>query len=497
VQVADNLAPGAPASLQLNPADGAIFARWGASSAPDVVAYQLVWGPKNSGEPLGFTPTNQALVTVGGALLYRIGALAQGTEYGVNIIALDVNGNSSTPTATQFAQAGVGGNPLPTTPINLTRVERTSNSASFTWSAGAGPVPAGYRVTYTRLGVSAETLPEMLEVDVTAPNVTLNELQTGGYYAVQVAAFNSDGWLSPATEAAYVSITNGVDGDGDGLPDDWAAAFSVSNGSADPDGDGLSNAVEQEYGSYPNLQDSDGDGLSDGEEQLAGTAWYDSQSNSYYLHPRLALSEDKLRFQAKLQPGGEAVSQSVTWANAGSGTLNLVSSSTSSWIVHSVNGNAIQVGINTSGLTPGFYSGVVKLGAATDSGPLVGDPACIRVNAWVLRADNDVPEKLNQAIRFSSLLNKRLGDEPFGVVATSTSGLAVTLASNTPAVCSLTGNMVTLNAVGTCTITAIQLGDSSYNPAPPVSQSFRVVAEGQTLPISRIYPLCVDKVMCR
>lgn len=476
VQVVDTTAPNAPSALTLNPTDDAIYARWEGSNSPDVAAYQIVWGPKDDGEPNGFALVNQALVTVGGELIYRIGAVSPGIEYGVHVLAIDVNGNASAPTATKFAQPGAGGNPIPSTPVNLTRVDRTSTSASFTWEAGAGPAPAGYRVTYTRLGVT----PETKQVDVTQPNVTLSDLQTGAYYAVRVAAFNSDGWLSTATEAAHVSITNGVDSNGDGLADDWANAFGVSGGNADPDGDGLSNVVEQEWGSYPNLQDSDGDGLSDGEEQLAGTAWYDSLSYDTYLHPRLAISDDKLRFRAKLQPGGEAAPQSVSWVNAGAGSLNIVSSSESDWILHSVNGNEIQVGIKTEGLTPGFYSGVVKLGAAPGNGPLVGDPACIRVNAWVLPADNDVPEKLNQVINFPALPNRTLGDAPFAISATASSGLPVSLASNTPEVCALAENVVTLLATGTCTITAIQLGDDTYNPAQAVSRSFRVLEQGQT-----------------
>jgi hypothetical protein len=79
------------------------------------------------------------------------------------------------------------------------------------------------------------------------------------------------------------------------------------------------------------------------------------------------------------------------------------------------------------------------------------------------------------------LPNKNLGDAPFAVTATASSGLTVTFAANTPAVCSVAGNMVTLTATGTCAITAIQLGDSAYNAAPTVIRSFQVLEQGQTL----------------
>lgn len=60
------------------------------------------------------------------------------------------------------------------------------------------------------------------------------------------------------------------------------------------------------------------------------------------------------------------------------------------------------------------------------------------------------------------------------LTATASSGLAVTLASNT-ATCNVSGNTVTGLSVGTCTITATQAGNSSYSPATN-SISFNIVA---------------------
>jgi hypothetical protein len=60
--------------------------------------------------------------------------------------------------------------------------------------------------------------------------------------------------------------------------------------------------------------------------------------------------------------------------------------------------------------------------------------------------------------------------------ATATSGLTVTLTSNTPGVCTVSGlNIVILaGASGTCSITATQAGNSSYGAAAPVTQNFAV-----------------------
>lgn len=76
---------------------------------------------------------------------------------------------------------------------------------------------------------------------------------------------------------------------------------------------------------------------------------------------------------------------------------------------------------------------------------------------------------------------------PNGTVAlgvTATSGLAVSLASTTPAVCSFSGSDAIMLATGVCTITADQAGNASYDPAPQVSQSFAISAADQTISLA-------------
>jgi len=85
----------------------------------------------------------------------------------------------------------------------------------------------------------------------------------------------------------------------------------------------------------------------------------------------------------------------------------------------------------------------------------------------------------SQTIVFAPLPDRTLGDPPFTVAATSTSGLPVSFSSLTPAVCTTggaNGATVTLAAAGTCTIAADQAGDIDYAPAPQVTQSFTVSA---------------------
>jgi hypothetical protein len=82
--------------------------------------------------------------------------------------------------------------------------------------------------------------------------------------------------------------------------------------------------------------------------------------------------------------------------------------------------------------------------------------------------------KLSQTITFGSLSSQPYGSAPFTVSATASSGLPVSFASTTSAVCTVSGSTVTLVKAGTCTIKATQAGNVDYDAATAVSQSFQV-----------------------
>src|SRR5439155_3509043 len=89
--------------------------------------------------------------------------------------------------------------------------------------------------------------------------------------------------------------------------------------------------------------------------------------------------------------------------------------------------------------------------------------------------------KADQNITFGTAPNPTFGNPPFAVSATSlsptapSSGIAITFASLTTAVCTtggINGATVTIVAAGSCTIAANQLGNANYNAAPQVTQTF-------------------------
>ncbi|OYQ49657.1 beta strand repeat-containing protein [Flavobacterium aurantiibacter] len=78
--------------------------------------------------------------------------------------------------------------------------------------------------------------------------------------------------------------------------------------------------------------------------------------------------------------------------------------------------------------------------------------------------------KANQIISFGPLNPKQDNDPDFALTATADSGLAVTYSSSNEAVSTISGDIVSILATGTTTITATQKGNENYNPATAVAQ---------------------------
>ncbi|MBX9757672.1 MAG: hypothetical protein K2Y29_02770, partial [Beijerinckiaceae bacterium] len=67
--------------------------------------------------------------------------------------------------------------------------------------------------------------------------------------------------------------------------------------------------------------------------------------------------------------------------------------------------------------------------------------------------------------------------------ATATSGLSVafSVAPASASVCSISGGVVTFNAIGSCVVQADQAGDTGFNAAPQETQAFSVGKGDQTI----------------
>lgn len=80
------------------------------------------------------------------------------------------------------------------------------------------------------------------------------------------------------------------------------------------------------------------------------------------------------------------------------------------------------------------------------------------------------PARIAQTITFGALQNKTVGDAPFTIAATASSGLPVSFLSSDPSVATVSGNTVTIVGQGSTTIMALQAGDKNFAAADPVYQ---------------------------
>ena len=130
--------------------------------------------------------------------------------------------------------------------------------------------------------------------------------------------------------------------------------------------------------------------------------------------------------------------------------------------------------------TPSATTGLGTL-TVNGSGGFASQTAPFTVNAV----------KQDQTITFGGLANKRPDQMPVTVSAFASSGLTVTFGSATPLVCTVSGTTVNYVANGTCTVTANQAGNATYNAAPQVSQGFAIGPAGQTITFATL----VDKAV--
>ncbi len=82
-------------------------------------------------------------------------------------------------------------------------------------------------------------------------------------------------------------------------------------------------------------------------------------------------------------------------------------------------------------------------------------------------------QKIPQTISFTPLSGAE-ADQRVALSASATSRLAVSFTSDTPGVCTVSGSTATAIKVGTCAITASQVGNDRYATAEPVRKSFQV-----------------------
>ncbi len=225
--------PGAPGSVSVQTGgDGELVVAWQEPSVLgglSVTGYTVQWRSGNE----EFGPQRQASVNASTAT-YTIRGLASGVQHVIRVMALNDNGAgvpSVSATGTPVAVAGV--------PTNLS-VTHGDETLTLQWqppSGAAGATVVQYIVQWTESGGSFGAPEQQATVSSLTLTYTIQNLQNGTAYDVQVIAVNTSGPSEPASATGTPStvpgapaITDIIAGSGE-LTVSWSAPDD--NGGAD------------------------------------------------------------------------------------------------------------------------------------------------------------------------------------------------------------------------------------------------------------------------
>lgn len=195
---------------------------------------------------------------------------------------------------------------------------------------------------------------------------------------------------------------------------------------------------------------------------------------------------------APVNAGGYAVVATIDDANyQGSATNTLTIDKAEATVTlgnlnHTYTGSAKQATVQTS---PSGLDVVVtydgEAAAPVNAGSYAVQAVVNAANYQGSAVGTLIINKANQAISFGALANKTYLDPDFTISATGgASGNAVTFAAT--GTCSISGSTIHITGAGSCTITASQAGNSNYNAAQDVAQSFSIAKAQATVTLSNL-----------
>jgi large repetitive protein len=182
--------------------------------------------------------------------------------------------------------------------------------------------------------------------------------------------------------------------------------------------------------------------------------------------------------------------QSVTVENIGNGPLSLSGLTVGSNFAQTTGSGTPADCTTSSALAPGASCNLSLSFTPSSIGPITGTATLTDNSLNGSPATQSIGlmgtgNQQTQTITFNPIPTQVLGT-PLSLSASASSGLTVSFASLTTAVCTVSGTTVTFATAGTCTIQASQSGNATYAAATPVSQSFSVMQKTQTITFNPI-----------
>jgi len=298
----------------------------------------------------------------------RLGGLLYNMTTLICVRAYDATGNLS---GCNVYGAAMPEGPAPRVgpPTGVVVLVQGSGSVTATWNSPAGNISGhlfSYRPSRCIAADAARSANEGPSPIVTGRfnTVALTGLTIGQTYEFMIRPYDDQFDLGPAVTINTMLI-DPTDANADGIADQWATLYGITDALGDNDGDGLPNLREFNRGANPLNADSDGDGFYDGEESNRGTDICGPGRPPAPIAPRLALAgEATMQFTGATNLGPGAP-QSLLIFNDGGGTLNWTAEASAPWIVLGDNAGEdsalLDVNVNPQGLMPGTYSGVVTI----------------------------------------------------------------------------------------------------------------------------------------
>lgn len=382
VVVSDTTPPPVPTIVGTIDLDDALIVTWWRDdTTPDLAGYlvehtipewneadQLPWGRRVIPHSPDESPWVERI---------RLGGLLNGLPTTVCVRSYDASGNVSgcdplthtlsltpRPTLGPPRRLTAWGGRTPFTGENYLRVNWEPPEPST-------GTPISYSLSYHIAGCilpNADSLadqgPSPIDVGNTQ-SYTLTGLTVGQTYRIGVRGLSSLGYAGPKAKT-FAMFIDPTDGNGDGLPDQWAQLYNLTGGpNDDRDGDGLSNLEEFTQKSNPLRADSDGDGYYDGEEVEWGTDVCGAEHPPYHAAPKLVVVGHADISVVAAANQSSVAAQELVLHNFGGGTLNWATTTSAPWItVGRESGSGmtfLPVGVNLSGLTVGRYTGTLTI----------------------------------------------------------------------------------------------------------------------------------------
>lgn len=395
--LADSTGPSTTFSKIVSPLDSGAIVCWQSPTARDTAGYVLRYTQRSFGNVDVQRLLRAAMRTDYPSVqdqCARLTGLPDGIPSTVEIASYDVSDNlgtffavgTVTPTFSSAADDPPGAPGAPTGSINGNR------DPVLGWAAAGGPGVANYTVIAYGPRQSGNGSGPNETPAGTGTTATPTNLRDGCIYDIAVQAHYTPRPLryGPLSATTRFTLTNGIDANSDGIPDDVQACMGYGSGTGDDDGDGLSNADEWGRGTRPDRADTDGDGMDDGAEVdcgsnplLRGNVCVDGSGRRLTgrsTRPNLFAEPPLVTFVAfKNGPNPGARFVNVGYDD---GARDAVGSESASWLSLVTRGTAPYLAVDKSGLAPGIYETLVTYNHP--AGKLAsGGPKTIRVRVRV------------------------------------------------------------------------------------------------------------------